>query len=228
MSVRPFTEEESAQIEIMWKSGMPTSEMGERLGGRSKNSIIGRVHRMNLPPRESPIHELYGPPMSDHMTRRIRQAEKKAPHKWSDDEVAQLRRMRADRKTIAQISQAMGLGFHAIRRKLERDHIAMPAPLVSASTVRPSDKPTRITVHVPAESVSPWAHCQYIQNSGRPWLFCEQPPAPRVDLNGRVITAAWCADCYRKVYKASGGDNDKTAFTPSTGSLTGHFVGQFG
>lgn len=38
----------------LWMAGLPTSEIGERFGV-SKNAIVGRVHRLKLPPRPSPI-----------------------------------------------------------------------------------------------------------------------------------------------------------------------------
>lgn len=39
---------------IMWKQGLTTGEIGKRLGV-SKNSIVGKVHRLQLDARPSPI-----------------------------------------------------------------------------------------------------------------------------------------------------------------------------
>jgi len=39
---------------LMWKQGLTTGEIGKRLGV-SKNSIVGKVHRLQLDARPSPI-----------------------------------------------------------------------------------------------------------------------------------------------------------------------------
>jgi GcrA cell cycle regulator len=45
----------------MWDDGATATQIGLQ-HGRSKNSIIGYVHRWHLPPRPSPITVVYGPP----------------------------------------------------------------------------------------------------------------------------------------------------------------------
>jgi GcrA cell cycle regulator len=37
----------------MWAEGLATAEMGRRMG-LTKNAIVGRVHRLQLPPRPRP------------------------------------------------------------------------------------------------------------------------------------------------------------------------------
>ena len=51
---RPFSAEDDELLRHLWNDGLPTMEIAAQLG-RSKNSIIGRSHRMNLPARPSPI-----------------------------------------------------------------------------------------------------------------------------------------------------------------------------
>jgi len=55
------TPEFRASVIAMWDDGATASEIGMR-HGRTKNSIIGYVHRWHLPPRPSPITLVYGPP----------------------------------------------------------------------------------------------------------------------------------------------------------------------
>jgi GcrA cell cycle regulator len=43
-----------AQLRKLWVAGVPSTAIAERLGC-SKNSVIGRVHRLELKPRSSPI-----------------------------------------------------------------------------------------------------------------------------------------------------------------------------
>ena len=49
-----WTEEMIDNLKQMWKEGLTTNEIAKRLGV-SKNSIVGKVHRLNLKARPSPI-----------------------------------------------------------------------------------------------------------------------------------------------------------------------------
>ncbi len=49
-----WTNEMIDQLKQMWKKGFTTNEIAKELGV-SKNSIIGKVHRLNLTARPSPI-----------------------------------------------------------------------------------------------------------------------------------------------------------------------------
>ena len=49
-----WTEEMIDSLKQMWKDGLTTNEIAKRLGV-SKNSIVGKVHRLNLKARPSPI-----------------------------------------------------------------------------------------------------------------------------------------------------------------------------
>jgi GcrA cell cycle regulator len=43
-----------ASLIALWEEGLPTSEIGRRLNV-TKNSVVGKVHRLGLTKRESPI-----------------------------------------------------------------------------------------------------------------------------------------------------------------------------
>ena len=49
-----WTDQMVEDLKIMWKQGLTTAEIGKRLGV-SKNSIVGKVHRLGLSGRPSPI-----------------------------------------------------------------------------------------------------------------------------------------------------------------------------
>jgi len=49
-----WTEETVARLRAFWEAGIATAEIGRRMG-TSKNSVIGKAHRLGLPPRPSPI-----------------------------------------------------------------------------------------------------------------------------------------------------------------------------
>jgi GcrA cell cycle regulator len=49
-----WTEERSALLRTLWDGGMSAATIGRQIGA-SKNAVVGRVHRMGLTPRPSPI-----------------------------------------------------------------------------------------------------------------------------------------------------------------------------
>src|SRR5947207_3115517 len=48
-------EKDARLIELWADKTLSASEIGGRMGGLTKNAILGRVHRLRLPPRPSPI-----------------------------------------------------------------------------------------------------------------------------------------------------------------------------
>ena len=49
-----WSEDKIKKLKKMWQAEKPTAEIAKALG-MSKNSIIGKVHRLNLKTRPSPI-----------------------------------------------------------------------------------------------------------------------------------------------------------------------------
>ncbi|MDE2019727.1 MAG: hypothetical protein KGJ13_05280 [Patescibacteria group bacterium] len=49
-----WTDDLIKAVTELWNEGHPTAEIGRRLG-ISKNAVIGKVHRLALAPRPSPI-----------------------------------------------------------------------------------------------------------------------------------------------------------------------------
>ncbi len=49
-----WTSERTETLVKLWNEGLPTSEIGRRLEV-TKNSVVGKAHRMKLPKRQSPI-----------------------------------------------------------------------------------------------------------------------------------------------------------------------------
>jgi GcrA cell cycle regulator len=54
MSTDAWPDEKIEKLRVLWAEGHSTGEIGRRLNV-SKNSVVGKAHRLNLPPRESPI-----------------------------------------------------------------------------------------------------------------------------------------------------------------------------
>jgi GcrA cell cycle regulator len=49
-----WTETTIARLRALWSEGLPTAEIGRRLG-LTKNAVVGKAHRLDLPARRSPI-----------------------------------------------------------------------------------------------------------------------------------------------------------------------------
>ncbi|MBV8911860.1 MAG: GcrA cell cycle regulator [Acetobacteraceae bacterium] len=52
-----WNEETIARIRALWAEGLSTAEIGRRMG-ISKNAVVGKAHRLNLPARPSPIRRV--------------------------------------------------------------------------------------------------------------------------------------------------------------------------
>jgi len=55
MIISEWTPERTNALIALWDEGHSTAEIGRRLGV-TKNSVVGKVHRLRLPKRGSPIH----------------------------------------------------------------------------------------------------------------------------------------------------------------------------
>lgn len=53
-SAHDWTSDVIAQLRQLWDEGHTTAEIGRRLGV-SKNAVVGKAHRLRLPPRPTPI-----------------------------------------------------------------------------------------------------------------------------------------------------------------------------
>ena len=56
MSSVEWTPERIKILIALWEEGLPTSEIGRRLGV-TKNAVVGKVHRLGLKKRQSPIRQ---------------------------------------------------------------------------------------------------------------------------------------------------------------------------
>jgi GcrA cell cycle regulator len=50
-----WTEERIERLKKMWHDGATASEIAEKLGGVSRNAVIGKAHRLGLEARPSPV-----------------------------------------------------------------------------------------------------------------------------------------------------------------------------
>ena len=52
--MREWSDEQIEQLRALWAEGHSTAEIGRRLGV-SKNAVVNKAHRLDLPARPSPI-----------------------------------------------------------------------------------------------------------------------------------------------------------------------------
>jgi GcrA cell cycle regulator len=211
----PWTPERDQQLTADWDAGFTTAEIGARMG-ISKNSVIGRAHRLMLAPRGSPINLA-------------------ASQSWTDADDATLRAIYGGFLTTAEIAARMGRTTHAISYRAKflglvagrraspksRGMVSRPAARANrelpvsdtraASPSRPraatssgalssaverqaSSRPER-TLPGACADVAPrrvFSHkqCQYITSSAdRVHRFCEAP----VVENAKGRPSAYCA-----------------------------------
>jgi GcrA cell cycle regulator len=65
-----WTEEVIGRLRALWSDGHSTAEIGRRLGV-SKNAVVGKAHRLDLPARPSPIRRDGAGPARPRAPRRI-------------------------------------------------------------------------------------------------------------------------------------------------------------
>lgn len=220
----PWTEERDAQLTADWAAGFTTSEIGERMG-ISKNSVIGRAHRLRLPSRGSPINLA-------------------ASQSWTEADDATLRQLYGGFLTAAEIGARMGrsvgqisyrakfLGLVAGRRAKQmrrrtglfarplagRDAFSFPKQSRPAPQCRPraaqpgsaastehggSSSPNLPEVAAMPPRVFSGPECKYpLWGDERPEVprFCAEPV--RANLNG--CASPYCAAHYAECYAAPG------------------------
>ena len=86
-----WTDQMVEDLRTMWKQGLTTAEIGKKLGV-SKNSIVGKVHRLGLSGRPSPIKkkdesEEYVADNTPALKDKTPQAEKESPKAVSEPAV---------------------------------------------------------------------------------------------------------------------------------------------
>lgn len=86
-----WTDEMVDELKNLWQKGMTTSEIAKLLGV-SKNSVVGKVHRIGLSSRPSPIktksdetEEISAPSTKKKCKKTVSPAEVEAPDEKKDD-----------------------------------------------------------------------------------------------------------------------------------------------
>ncbi|MGB0671655.1 MAG: GcrA family cell cycle regulator [Rhodospirillales bacterium] len=85
----------------LWNEGISTSEIGNRLGV-TKNAVVGKVHRLGLPKRQSPIRTGGSSSPKPRAKRKPRATAKPAPHQAPLPRAPRPAQPSAQRRTLAE------------------------------------------------------------------------------------------------------------------------------
>ncbi len=120
-----WTRQQDDELRLLWDQDHSTAEIGRRMGV-TKNAVIGRAHRLQLPSRGSPIN--------------LSQAQAMP---WTEEDDALLRRIYGGFLTAAEIGARMGRTTHAIAYRAA--HLGLKAGRRAQQTrprVSPSAQPS--------------------------------------------------------------------------------------
>ncbi len=73
-----WTDDTIARLRAFWNEGHSTAEIGRRMGV-TKNAVVGKAHRLDLPGRESPIRRGLAGPNAPRLPRPSRAARPTLP-----------------------------------------------------------------------------------------------------------------------------------------------------
>lgn len=168
-----WSREALEKLEKFWLEGVPTAQIGIRLGV-SKNAVVGKAHRRGLPPRPNPTAE----------SRR------------KGNQIAAMRDALADGKSPEEVAQAFGTDVEAMsarigkqqRRMVEKAAAATLPPLASvAGAGVPTGSLGSWGSPIPRGVVSP------VSGAGRAAQDCDDPNAQR--LAGVVVRSPAAEAC---------------------------------
>ncbi len=202
--------ESDRRLRDLWEQGITTVLIGQAMG-ISKNAVIGRAHRLELPLRANPIKR--------RAVDRPVKVQTYVRQPWKVAEV-ELRRMWANGLSTAQIAKGLGRTLGSVSARLSRlgmtshqnrrvvasqpEMVTMPpaqvvlvAPAASVVVQLPTPKRWFVTQQRPSAprlqptvkaAVSqagpgPARSCQYPLTDARPWRFCGE-----VSVSG----LSWC------------------------------------
>jgi GcrA cell cycle regulator len=208
----PWTAERDAQLRSLWDAGISGTEIGKRMG-ITKSAAIGRVHRLKLAPRVSPIATI--------------------TKAWTEEEDARLRQLYGGFLNVDQIGQkldrspasiryrAVHLGLvskkgsaeHRARLSGAQRKRASPAPRVATTSAAPPSARGGRASFPPPEPDLPGVAPEMLQQrrvfSGKqckmvvsgddePLRFCSEPVI--ASAKGQHCASPYCLAHYAAAY----------------------------
>jgi len=160
-----WTPKQDQRLAELRSEGLSSEQIGKRLGF-SKNAVIGRAMRIDLPSKGNPTEGI----------------------DWSDAMLMQLRQFRAEGHSVPAIARRVGVTYAQARKKI--DYLNLPKVYVRHTERRPKTPPELLELECLARQVAreredtapvrgraldplvKYDGCMWPVSSGRPWLFC--------------------------------------------------------
>jgi GcrA cell cycle regulator len=170
---------QTARLRALWDEGASTQEMSRQLG-RGKNAVVGKVHRLKLTPRPSPIIRVPG-----------KVSAKPGPKPKPPALVSLLPPPRVDSVLTGSVpligtsrasSQAGGRQIRGyVRPDNATNQCAMSIGWSAAHDQKIIDAVTAAergpTVRIAPRSLHS-EPCSYLVSQGRPWIYCDAESLP--------------------------------------------------
>lgn len=187
---RDWTEADRLRLADLWAQGLSASAIGVQMG-RSKNSVLGCAHRMNLPGRASPI-----------------------PAKGSG--APQMRRAAMPGMAKARGAQELGGGTLVALGLMEPVSVA-PAPAAVEPMAGRASKPCCWPIGEPR--AKDFRFCEAAGVPGRPYCdaHCRLAYAPKVERSEANIAADEARRAAAHARMAAGGGFSVGGFRPDWG-----------
>ena len=183
-----FSDAEIERLRELWAEGHSTAEIGRRMG-RSKNSVIGKSGRIDLPGRPSPIRRS-GDPVVYSRTQGVTVI-KRAP------------RVQHPKITLPSLASIDApLVFPAPTKATTPFTLAaggqtvpayVPFPPSPRTPPQHAKAPEKAALREPTPSPI-LRECQWPVTNARPWLFCGDPTKPG---------SSWCPRHHAIVFQRS-------------------------
>lgn len=147
-----WTDARITELTELWECNCPTGEIA-RIMGLTKNAIIGKAHRLELPPRESPIIRTAPGTVSEKPSRKPT---------WTTERNARLTEMHNAGASSDAVAKELGLGKRSVIGQLSR------LGLTRQPSRKPHSKPAPAPATTPREpqeaiSLSRFHTCQFIE-----------------------------------------------------------------
>jgi GcrA cell cycle regulator len=159
----PWNDGEFARLDELWAEGHTTAEIARRMG-RSKNSVVGKAHRRNLPGRLSPIRGRDGDRMAPL-------ARPKPPPLSALMEEQAMKPQTAEVADARPVAKKPLEGAAALLVARARSAVVL-APVEIVKPPAPAPQAVRVPVEREGCRFPLWAHHERVPN---PPKFCNAP-----------------------------------------------------
>lgn len=160
----PWTPELKQQLRDLWPTGMPTREIGLRLGV-SKNAIVSQRKTLGLPERDSGLI----------ITKKRKETR--------DAKLPEVERMMRDGRNVLDIAKECKLNkrfLYTHRAQLGLTPVKKPSVPRANTTMTTINVPTQATISFfEPRKIQPTIHrqrfqCQFLQGDEKPWAPCRE------------------------------------------------------